>query len=89
MRFKQAMLTVLDSRGYTQSELARDVGVSAGAISSMLRKGNPSVAVINKYMHGLGYQVVLVPIGARMPNGCYVLTEGVNDRKEGDTDDDS
>lgn len=78
MRFSQAMRTIIDARDYTQDEYARLVGVSRQSVTQMLRKGNPTVNAMDRYLSPLGYRVVLVPVGARVPDGSYPL-EGVRE----------
>ena len=73
MVFSEAFRKAYTSRGYSQRALAEEAGVKQPAISSMLYKGNPSVNVICRYVRIFGYELALVPSGAKLPEGSYVL----------------
>lgn len=73
MKFAQAFSAILSARGYTQTGLADDIGVSRQAVTQLIRKNNPTVDSLDRYLARLGYRVALVPVGARLPDGSYVL----------------
>lgn len=76
MQFSQAFRTIMESREYTHEELAEEVGVSRQSVTQMLRKGNPSLDALAKYLRPLGYRVVLVPVGAKLTQDSYVVEGG-------------
>lgn len=77
MDFNNAFRGIVGSRGYTITSAAEAAGITYGALSSALVKNNPSVAAMNRYIKALGYQVALVPVGTKLPDGSYVLEAGV------------
>lgn len=75
MEFSKAFIGILNARGYNQRALAAEVDVKPPSISSMLKKNNPSVDALSKYLRVLGYDIALVPVGAKLPEGSYVITK--------------
>lgn len=73
MVFSEVLRKVAKSRGYTITALAEEIGIKYGALASALRKGNPSVNAMNRYFGAMGYEVVVMPKGSRLPEGAYVL----------------
>lgn len=73
MIFKDAFKAILKSRGATQYTVAEAVGVRQPSVADMLRKGNPTVNAMHRYLSELGYRVALVPDGAFLPEGSYLL----------------
>ncbi|MBY4798341.1 helix-turn-helix domain-containing protein [Collinsella sp. AGMB00827] len=73
--FQDAMKQIIKSRGYTILGLAEQVGVKYGSLSGILRKNNPTVSGISKYLRVLGYDIALIPNGAKLPEGSYVITK--------------
>lgn len=81
MRFKTAFSAILKDRKVTYSKLGEAVAstggksVSAAAVGSMVKKGNPSFDAVRPYLDALGYDVVLVPKGsaALLPKDSYVI----------------
>lgn len=76
MEFNKAMKGIIATRGFTQTGLAETVGVKLGSLGNILRKNNPTVNGISKYLRVLGYDIALVPVGSRLPEGSYVITAG-------------
>lgn len=73
MLFSDSLRKIMATRGYTQQALADAVSVSQSSIASMLRKNNPSVDALCKYLSVMGYDIALVPTGSKLPDGSYVL----------------
>lgn len=70
----EALREIASKRGYSQKELAEKLGTSQTAVwKTMSEKSNPSVNVLSFYLKPMGYQVALIPTGAKLPEGCYVL----------------
>lgn len=74
MKFSDAYHTIYKSRGYTQQALADALGIRQSSVSSLLKKGNPSVDALVGYLAPLGYEVALVPVGSRLPDGSMTLS---------------
>ena len=74
MKFSDAYRTIYKSRGYTQQRLADVLGIRQSSVSSFLKKGNPSVDTLIGYLAPLGYEVALVPVGTRLPDGSTTLS---------------
>ena len=77
---------IFKSRGLSLAEAARKIGITSGALSSVLRKRNPSVDALCRYVSPFGYDVALVPAGTKLPPDAYVL-ESSKPRVEVDLDD--
>lgn len=75
MQFKDAFKAIAKSRGYTQSGIADEVGVRLASLATVLRKNNPTVNGVSKYLRVLGYDISLTPVGAKLPEGSYVITK--------------
>ena len=76
MKFCDAFIDAMKTRGYTRHAVAQEVAVSDAAVWSVINKNNPSMDVAMRYLKVLGYQVVLAPVGVRLPEGCYALDGG-------------
>lgn len=74
MEFNESFKRIARSRGYSIEGVAEEVGTTYGSLASTLRKNNPTVNGISKYLRVLGYDIALVPVGARLPEGSYVVT---------------
>lgn len=68
-----AIRAILATRGYTQADLAAELGVKQPSISNVITKNDPNVTTLCKYLNRLGYSVCLVPTGGKLPDGSYVL----------------
>lgn len=68
-----AVRQIIEDRGYTKAEAAKLIGITSGALCSFFNKGNPTVDALYRYLKPLGYSVVLVPDGAKLPDGSYLL----------------
>lgn len=73
MEWKDAFKAIIGSAGYTQSSLAEKMGVKQPSVSNVISYNNPKMNVAVKYLSELGYQVVLAPIGVKLPERCYTL----------------
>lgn len=73
MRFPEAMRSIMRARGATQASLAEALGIRPPSIAGALAKGNPSIDACHRYVSEMGYRVALVPEGARLPEGSYLL----------------
>lgn len=74
METGNAVRSIAKERGFTQDSLASELGVSQAAAWKIFRESaNPSVGVLSAYLAPMGYQVALVPVGTKLPNGCYVI----------------
>ena len=73
MLFSDALRTIMKSRGATQESLANALGIKPPSIACALKKGNPTINTLSNYLAPLGYKVALVPDGAFLPEGSYVL----------------
>lgn len=86
MRFSTAFREIAASRKVSYARLGMAVAattgraVSAAAVASMVRKGNPSLDALRPYLSAMGYEVALVPAGteALLPEGSYVIDEGAD-----------
>lgn len=76
MKYNEAMRAIMSSRGYSQKALADELGMTQGAIASVMRLNNPTVDAMNNYLSAMGYGVALVPAGMKLPDGCYMLESG-------------
>lgn len=68
-----AVRQIISSRGYTQAEAAKLIGITSGGLSASFRKGNPTVDALYRYLKPMGYSIVLVPEGSKLPDGSYLL----------------
>ncbi len=81
MQFRTAFKAILAKKRVSYARLGEALGANGGravsgpAVSSMIRKGNPSLDALRPYLDVLGYDVVLVPKGsaALLPEGSYVI----------------
>lgn len=73
MKYSIAFSSIMSDRGYTQQEVADSVGVSQPALANSLRRGDPRLSSASRYLEPMGYRVALVPVGAKLPKGSYVL----------------
>lgn len=76
MQFSEAFKQVAKDRGYSIPAIAEEAGVKYGSLASILVKGNPTVDTMNRYLAVLGYEVVLAPVGTKLPSGCHVIEAG-------------
>jgi transcriptional regulator with XRE-family HTH domain len=74
MKFSDAYRIIYKSRGYTQQALADTLGIRQSSVSSFLKMGNPSADAMIRYLAPLGYDVALVPVGTRLPDGSMTLS---------------
>ncbi len=73
MNVSEALRTIMNKKGITQSAIADKVGVSQPAIASVLAVGNPQTRVLVSILKALGYQLVAVPADAKLPEGSFSL----------------
>lgn len=74
MKTGETIRSIMRSRGFTQTALAERLGIRQPAVAKMLTGGNsPQINTLNNYLEVLGYRVALVPVGANLPEGCYVI----------------
>lgn len=76
MDFNVAYRAIAKERGYSIPAAAEAAGTKYGSLANVLKRNNPGVQVAAKYLKALGYEVVLAPVGAKLPSGCYVIEEG-------------
>lgn len=75
MEFNEAFKAITKARGNTIQGVAETVGNKYGSLASTLSKNNPTVNGISKYLRVLGYDIALVPVGSKLPEGSYVVTK--------------
>ncbi len=73
MNVSDALRDIIASQRVTQSDIAKELGVSQPAIASVLSVGNPQFRVLSRIAGSVGYTVALVPKGADLPEGSYEL----------------
>ena len=73
MNVSDALRDIIATRRITQSDIAKELGVSQPAIASVLSVGNPQFRVLNRIARAVGFDVALVPHGSELPSDCYVL----------------
>lgn len=73
MQYSEAFRLIMRDRRATQVSLAEAVGVKGPSVAGMLAKSDPSLHVMHRYLSKLGYRVALVPDGAFLPEGSYLL----------------
>lgn len=76
MRIEQAMKDIISKRGYSIRSFGEHVGVQGSSVGRTLRSENASVGKVTSFAGALGYDVVLVPQGSKLPDGSYVLDGG-------------
>ena len=75
MKTNEALREIVASRGYTQTALAAELGISQPSVAKMLSgRGNKAgVDTLNAYFRVLGYRIAFVPVGTKLPEGCYAI----------------
>ena len=76
MDFSAAYRAIAKSRGYSIPAAAEAAGTKYGSLANVLKRNNPGVQVAGKYLAPLGYEVVLAPVGTKLPEGCHVIGGG-------------
>ncbi|MBY4798340.1 helix-turn-helix domain-containing protein [Collinsella sp. AGMB00827] len=75
MMFEDVMKQIIASRGHTQKSLALEVGVKPPSLANVLRKNNPTINGLSKYLKVLGYDIALIPTGAKLTDDSYIITQ--------------
>lgn len=73
MYLSDSIRNIYQSKGHSLRSWAQVVGVSFGTLSKAIHAGNMKVASLLRYLAPLGYQVALVPTGAKLPEGSYLI----------------
>ena len=60
--------------GCSQNSLAERVGLSSQAMSNRMRAGDMKVGFAAKLVNELGYRLVVVPDGKKLPAGSIEVT---------------
>ena len=74
MRFTEAILRVMEDTGVTKAELARRRGVRPQSVNSMFAdQRSITVERAASNARAVGYRVVLMPAGRKLPPGSFEL----------------
>lgn len=74
----------IDKSSYTKSGLARELGITPASIAYRLDPTKDlGVAKAKELTDLLGYDIVVVPKGARLPQGATRVTSGVEEGDRG------
>lgn len=73
MEISEAIRSMCAEKNISQSALARRIGVTQPAISSLLSIGNPQLKPLLRLLGELGYNLAAVPKGSTLPEGAYEL----------------
>jgi len=80
MNIASIIRDAIDKSSYTKSGLARELGVTPASISDRLDpRKDLGVAKAKELTDLLGYDIVVVPKGARLPQGATRVTSGVGE----------
>lgn len=73
MEVSEAIRTICAEKNISQSTLARRLGVTQPAISSLLSIGNPQFKALLRVLGELGYNLAAIPQNCSLPEGSYEL----------------
>lgn len=82
MNLSEVYRLLLKRLGYTQQNIADVLGIKQPSIADFIAKGNPRLAILQRYLEPLGYDVVLAPKNIRLPESCFALTPKKKQAKE-------
>lgn len=74
MHIRTICQALLKKRGHTYRSIAKVIGVTHGAINSLIKVGNPNTDTLLKHLAPQGYAVAIVPVGSRPPDDAYIVT---------------
>lgn len=64
MHIRTICQALLKKRGHTYRSIAKVIGVTHGAINSLIKVGNPNTDTLLKHLAPQGYAVAIVPVGS-------------------------
>lgn len=77
MDYMDAIRRIMELRGYTQVELAKELDVSQAAVAQNIRR-DPKLSTMLSYLRPMGYRCAFVPEGTRLPEGS-IIVDGPHD----------
>lgn len=77
MNMQEAIGMLIEQSSWTKARLARHFGVTNAAIADRLRpkKTDLKVSTAQQMLDPLGYDIVVVPKGSRLPSGAILIDD--------------
>lgn len=69
----EALREIMKRREVRPAVLADRLGINPNVLSERFRQKNVSVSKLNEMLHQLGYQIVLMPDEAEVPEGGFPI----------------
>ncbi len=76
MRTSEIAKNLLKKHGYSQRGYAEAKGVPLGTVFSCCRKDSCMVDTLVRLLDPLGYELVVVPKAAKLPDEHYIIEKG-------------
>lgn len=77
MNEKEVLTKLIEqSPNWTQNKLGMEMGFTSQAMSNRMNRGSLKTNFLIKALNILGYDLVAVPKGSRLPNGSIRVEEG-------------
>lgn len=74
MEVSQALKEVMKESDISNAELARRCDQTPQATHARIKNGNPTIKGLSDLLKVMGWQVVIMPAGKRLPEGAIVVT---------------
>lgn len=70
--------SLIESSPLNQTDVGRSVGMSAQSMNNLLARNDAKVSTVIDVLETLGYQLVIVPKGKRLPDSSVVVRKVVD-----------
>lgn len=82
MNVVNAIDAIFQDSTWNKSRVAKELGISPQRLNGRLREGkSPKTNNVIEILNIIGFNLVIVPKGSRLPSGSYVLTDEQDDSR--------